>query len=690
VENVDALRNLTGDKRLDAFPTNDLDFRVGVSGTAVAPLFYKFDDVKPLDNAFMRLQVYIFTGWILYPFMALADITPAKTPLVPFVNPGTARNFSLRLFQVSPVKPDSGSDAEPQLNSSSSGEGSNLKPGILSPVPNGVGGVGNKQPSYSLGSKTANQPPSSGDGNKAGQNQQPQGAERKLPSQSGGDSGGGSSQAQSFGLWWPVCLLIDSNAPDANKQVAEMVKMSADCGVNLQPYIRQVVIQDPNNDEQINQLQSQTCNLKQAGIAEKGSTLVITNRSSTVADKMCASYEGNPPKLTQNVAGCNEIAQGISGNAEKLLKGEGQGQEKKIAGSSVAVGIVDLEGFDNGKIWSHEAIGHGQMGWPNGKGAGNGIANGDDPQDNGGEDPQSEGKQAYTPIGCTRMRAQAIPDPKHYHSYYPDKQRYYSVNQAGLLHPLGEPIWQNSPDKPQNPDQNLTKNTPTLPRTADAPNGDSNSAAGESSTSTDPIHKKMAQQSKGSQGTQGGGRGSSVRKGNEVGNTADRTASVPNRGQMGSGEADAGSSKPLAPPAGPGDAKESIVADRSKSALATSENGGANSGSVMNPNYLADGNGGAGNSPNKESVASQSNESGSGGSKTSLEKGNQPKNSLGPELASDFFNDSVKKGPDPKNPPIRKSLPVDQTASVNQAPKRTPASPTTERLPKKQVEYDSM
>ncbi|MCX6102695.1 MAG: hypothetical protein NT000_05455 [Proteobacteria bacterium] len=291
-------------------------------------------------------------------------------------------------------------------------------------------------------SSLGNQLKTTNENSQAGSQKAESDADRKLPLAQPGQGTNVGSEGKSFGLWWPVCLFI--HGPDANQQIKELVSMSAACGVNVKPYPRVVSIANPNDPKAINEEQSQSCNLKEAGIAEKGSTLVITNNNNDVADKMCKSREpdgSGGEKFTTNVAGCNELANGISGNAKKLAElqntgtGDGGGGE---ASSSIARGIVDSAGYSLGSVWSHEIMGHGQMGWPNGKGSGNGIANGDDPED---KKAGPEGG-AYTSFGCARMRASAISDPEGKHKYYASKTKYYnheSMSKKPLA--LGDPIW---------------------------------------------------------------------------------------------------------------------------------------------------------------------------------------------------------------------------------------------------------
>jgi len=313
--------------------------------------------------------------------------------------------------------------------------------------------------------------------------------ERKLPgSPNGGNSSGGSSEGQPFGKWWPVCVLVDG--PDANAQITEMVAMSAACGVNLQPYVRVVTGFNPEDEASINSLQRSTCNIKESGIADKGSTLVLTNRSSTVADKMCGITQDrkDSKKPSTDVAGCNELANGASAKSKERAestKSEGDGFGS-VASGSVAVGIVDREGYNSGKIYSHETMGHGQMGLPNGKKAGNGIGDPDDKDDNSGEgDPG-----AYTEWGCQQMRASAIPDPQKHHRYFADRKTYYShESMSKKPMQLGEPIWKTFKDGPQTPDV-AQKNPTAPPRGNDQNSSPPGSPSGTPLATAGPGHKK--------------------------------------------------------------------------------------------------------------------------------------------------------------------------------------------------------
>jgi len=310
---------------------------------------------------------------------------------------------------------------------------------------------------------------------------------RNPPPKAAGKSSGPASKGESYGLWWPVCVFVDG--PDANAQIAEMVRISAACRVNLVPFVRPVSIPNPNDPEAINSAQSSSCNMKEAGYASKGSSLVLTIQNDTVADKMCKSRD-EKGKPTTEVAGCNEVANGADGasksDAERAEKDAGHGFGG-FAKGDVAVGIVDAGGYSSGAIYSHETMGHGQMGWPNGELAGNGIGK---PGEGAEKQRRSQGfsglttaaakgkhnhNGAYTALGCDRMRQSALVDENRVHKFYPDKERYY-IHNTTALKPLGqEKIWKNFKDGPESKD--FAKNASAPPRSTspDAPQSASRS-----------------------------------------------------------------------------------------------------------------------------------------------------------------------------------------------------------------------
>ena len=534
----------------------------------------------------MKHTAYIAIFLLLYPsFYPLIGAKKKKAPQDQLVeqavknnNKATKKkgkqwNPELQHFEVKTNSPqtEQGSSNEsssatstPDVSLSSSGEnfGGNSKGGSGSGGNRSLGSV----PSGDAGSKPAGE----------------DSPERQLPPNKQGGNAEGSSEGQSFGLWWPVCVFVDG--PDANKQIAEMVKMSADCRVNLIPYVRTVTVPDPNNPEQLNSLQSQSCNIKEAGIAGKGSSLVLTNRSSTVADKMCGSTEPDGKggtKTSTNVAGCNQLANGASGKAKTRAeghKGNGDGFGG-MANGEVAVGIVDSEGYTSGAVYSHETMGHGQMGWPNGKKAGNGIGDPNDDKDSSGEHKHGGG---YTGIGCAQMRASAIADPEGYHKYYASKTKYYSHRPDHPM-PLGEQIWKTYKDGPKTNGQ-LAKNNGGSPRGAES----ESSGPGPDLGTAGPGHKNP-------NGLAGGK--SSDRKGARIGDSASSTKK--RTGGAASGRGDDSGSDPLANQmqgggGGSGLDNNIIVGNRDKSALSQPEkgenssgNGGSGNGSsAMDSNYL--------------------------------------------------------------------------------------------------------
>jgi len=442
----------------------------------------------------------------------------------------------------------------------------------------------------------------------------PEEPQRNPPPKAGDSSGGQSSKGQSFGLWWPVCVFVDG--PDANSQIKDMVQMSAACGVNLVPYARTVSIPDPNNEAQINSLQSSSCNIKESKIAGKGSSLVLTNRSSTVADEMCGSYEEDKKtgkRPTKNVAGCNQLANGASGESKKRAeshKGKGDGFGGMASGE-VAVGIVDREGYSSGAVYSHETMGHGQMGWPNGKKAGNGIGDPNDDKDSSGDHEHGGG---YTAIGCAQMRASAIPDPDGYHKYYPNKERYYSHREDKKM-PLGEPIWKSFKDGPDTPD--LAKNSPNgVTRGLSNNSSNAGSFGRKSDDSGGSFHKKKLGSNSGSnsgdRGRRSGGLVGSLDKSSEASPTqrGNSESQVAGRAKSGNGDGS---------PAG----LSTITADISKSSLNDPDNSNGSEGNSISQR----------NSNNESDASGFLSDDNRGVGSGNL--GNDSEDSMDP----DFFND---------------------------------------------------
>lgn len=449
-------------------------------------------------------------------------------------------------------------DAETQLKMGSQqvlSSENNLSSESLQSTSNGGGsGVANNRSNVDGGNNSTQ------DGKKPeGQDSPP----KNMPEDKQGSRQGSGSEGVSFGLWWPVCVFVDG--PDANSQIAEMVRMSAACRVNLKPYIRTVSVSDPNNPEQLNSLQRQSCNIKEGGIAGKGSSLVLTNRSSTVADEMCGSKEtvNGVTRPTTTVAGCNELANGASRESRDRASRPAAGHGSlKVSNGEVAVGIVDSQGYSSGAVYSHETMGHGQMGWPNGKKAGNGIGDPNDKKDSGGDHQHGGG---YTGIGCAQMRASAIPDPEGYHKFYSSKTKYYSHREDKKM-PLGEKIWKTFKDGPQIAGQ-ITRGGSGSSRSTESAASSQGSNLGSASAG----HKKA----------QGGSRKASG--GSLAGGTAGgRNSGGATRGD-GSGDDSLASQVSGGSSGGAGDPNFTIVANKANSALA--EKPGVQS-PVLDSNYF--------------------------------------------------------------------------------------------------------
>ena len=300
----------------------------------------------------MRLLSYILIAYVIFSSPAGAE-KKGPQKLLSSINKVVASRgvkrrgeaFNPRLkFPQPQIDKEVGSDNK---NSASTDAGSNKEN-----KPEDTGTTKNGKPS-----RTPSQPITTNENSQARSQKAESDLERKLPSAQPGQGTNGGSEGQSFGLWWPVCVLVDG--PDANSQITEMVKMSAACGVNLQPYSRVVTNSfGAENDSGINNGQRSSCNLSEAGIASKGSTLFLTNKSSTVADRMCGQFKvvNGQTVPTTTVAGCNELANGSGSQAQQdrwrnqAIADTGGDGFGGVAGGSVAVGIVDKEGYTEGNV----------------------------------------------------------------------------------------------------------------------------------------------------------------------------------------------------------------------------------------------------------------------------------------------------------------------------------------------------
>lgn len=285
------------------------------------------------------------------------------------------------------------------------------------------------------------------------------------PGDDGHDHGGGGGKPPGTGgggvppgengiahpLWWPVCVFIDPRVPNGNEIVKTMVDMAGRCGVVTVPFAIPIQqLPNPDNERQINDFSQRMCNVHKALGVPDISSLVATP-SDTAADEMCKSLQGNPPKPTTTVAGCNQVRAGGGDptRMQQLLGRVSGGESLQMGAPGAQLGIIDNQGH-NGAVAAHEAYGHGMMGWPNGSSAGNGIHDPADPP-HAGDHSHSGG---WTDKGCNQMKKMAYANTGGKYKWNPNQALYYNNVPAQNQWPLGQPLYGNPPNvvpPPSNP-----------------------------------------------------------------------------------------------------------------------------------------------------------------------------------------------------------------------------------------------
>lgn len=252
-------------------------------------------------------------------------------------------------------------------------------------------------------SAKAEDPNAAGDdtGNKK---QLPPVAPPATPQTAGGGAVKGSSQQ--FQKWWPICAFVDKSISDsdANKILKGVVDKAADCKVKMEIFPVKVdwgVIGDDYSA--INAASVAQCNLPN-GLS--GSTTALVPFPLTAA-KMCDSQKEVKQDGTivwdESVAGCAELRSGTKISKEqKDTMTQGTQKHSHSVGGQVAASIEVPKGH-SADVVSHEAIGHSQMGKPNGGRYGLGIGEHEDFE--GGKQPEMT--SSWTSSGCSVMYSQA-------------------------------------------------------------------------------------------------------------------------------------------------------------------------------------------------------------------------------------------------------------------------------------------
>lgn len=263
--------------------------------------------------------------------------------------------------------------------------------------------------------------------------------------QKGGGGGAPSDKGlEPIGLVYPVCVFVDSSPTvqsKANDAIKGMVDMAADCGVLILPFPVASTFPMGDDENAINEAQRKDCNIPQElGTNGKGSATSFVPWDDTAA-KMCKDRKPDG-SWNLDVAGCAEVraAQGRDGKEDVGSSKERQDNFKKqlseggaqnSSSQSIAVSIEVPKGH-NRVVISHEALGHSQMGRPNGKTLGLGIGKwGDDPQ---GEDESANGGWTK-PDGCKALAENAFPNTKGY-LYDRNRELYYAPH-TDRIHIVG-------------------------------------------------------------------------------------------------------------------------------------------------------------------------------------------------------------------------------------------------------------
>jgi hypothetical protein len=261
-------------------------------------------------------------------------------------------------------------------------------------------------------------------------------------------------QLQKLSTIYPVCLFIDSSPgvqAKANAAIKGMVDMAAACDVHILTF--PVVTTFPMGDDHsaINAAQVKACNIPpELGTEGKGSTSAFVPWDLTAA-RMCDAKKGTDPKTNEPiwdeaVAGCAQVsaARGADGLAAAEAKAAADpestfaknlSEQKKNfnrrPGGNV-VPSIEVPSGHTAVVLSHEALGHSQMGRPNGKTMGNGIGEWGEPP----ETDKSGGDGGWTrPAGCAALKANAFPNTKGY-LYDPNRKTYFTP-QTQRVYTLG-------------------------------------------------------------------------------------------------------------------------------------------------------------------------------------------------------------------------------------------------------------
>jgi hypothetical protein len=280
-------------------------------------------------------------------------------------------------------------------------------------------------------------------------------------------------------LWWPVCMFLDQGIDQAkaNAIVKGVIEKADRCQVNVVVWTRTVKTESwppargRTAHEPVNRLSVEKCNLP-SELATAGSATALVPPNSAydnMAAKMCDDEpkKGNldvpeEERWNMSVAGCAELRKGDAVTDEKKkehMKSGGSGAHSHNDAKGGVAASIEVTGGHSAEVVSHEAIGHSQMGKPNGSRYGLGIGEDADFEPGGGGEGPTTGD--WSPAGCIEMRRRALDNTRGF-GFDPSRQTYYvpprnSEDYYDLQN--GEPIF-GSGKTNQNNAQNLIAQIP--------------------------------------------------------------------------------------------------------------------------------------------------------------------------------------------------------------------------------------
>ncbi len=304
-------------------------------------------------------------------------------------------------------------------------------------------GFGSGDKSQTTGSAGAGSGSGSGNGGteftKPGSGKMTEGSTPGSAAQAGASSSGGGS-LQIHERWWPICMFMDEGIDQAkaNEIIKGVIEKANRCRVNVVVWPRTVKTsswppaEGRTAHEAVNTLSINKCNLPPE-LAAAGSTTALVPPNSAydnMAAKMCDDEpkkgdEKTPPedRWNKSVAGCAQLRSGSEKpemSVDKMKGASGEAHSHTQAKGGVAPSI-EVTGGHSADVVSHEAIGHSQMGKPNGSKYGLGIGEESDFTRPGGVGPVTS---EWSGEGCAVMYAKALPNTRRF-GFDPSRQTYY-------------------------------------------------------------------------------------------------------------------------------------------------------------------------------------------------------------------------------------------------------------------------